>query len=360
MKILDRYMVVNYVLIFLFSMVLLYVLFVIGDIFGFLDEILREHIGLDNLVRFYAYMAPFVVTQIAPIASLMACVFMLGNLNMHSEITALKASGISLLKILKPLLITGLVITAVLFVINDKIVPKFMRLANKVRFEKLEIGKRGASTIINNIAMYGEVNKIIFVRKFNVSENTLEEVIIHEEDESHKIVSKVSIKKMTWRDNKWYGDEIVTYRVNKLGEFISAPEMNERGIINIKETPLEFINNQWQPQYMSYGQLRKYLKVFLAGSKIAQRRFSVDLAYKLAFPFAPIAMILIAAPFTLVTKRGGALFGVAQGLLIGLTYIPLVAVGLALGRGGSINPTLAAWLPNIVLGGIGLYFTLKK
>ena len=72
MKIIDRYIFSSFITIFLFCTLFLYILFVIGDIFGFLDEILRERIGIRELSAFYFYMMPFVITQIAPISSLLS------------------------------------------------------------------------------------------------------------------------------------------------------------------------------------------------------------------------------------------------------------------------------------------------
>ena len=360
MKIIDRYVFKSFIFIFLFCSVFLYVLYVVGDIFGFLDEILREHIGADSLFLFYMYMFPFVITQIAPVSCLLAGVFTLGNLNMHNEITAFRASGIGLFKILTPVLTGAAVISAALFIINDRVVPDSMRMANKVRYEQLEVGKRGSSKVIRNVAIYGQGNKIIFAKKFDMERNELDDIIIHEQSRTQNTIGKTTIMKMKWQDNKWIGTDMVVYRINQEGDFVSTPEMYSRGIINIRETPLDFINNQWNPQFMSYNQLKKYLEVFLAGSKMAKMRFTVDLYYKLSFPFSCIAMILISAPFTLVTRRGGALIGMAKGILIGLIYVPLVAVGIALGRGGILPPFLGAWLANLTLGGTGLFFVLKR
>lgn len=360
MKIIDRYLFFSFMSIFLFSSIFLYVLFVIGDIFGFLDEILREGIGINALYAFYINMMPFVITQVAPIACLLSSVFLLGNLNRHNEITALKASGISLFKILKPILVGAFVIGVFVFLLNDRVVPTSMRMANKIRYEKLEVGKRGPSKVIRNVALYGYGNKVIFTKEFDIEKKILDDTIIHTQDESKGIISKTSIKTMRWQDNKWIGEDVVIYSIDKNGEFVSTPEIYEEKEIALKETPIDFINNQWQPQYMSYSQLKKYLNVFLAGSKLAKRRFTVDLYYKFSFPFACLVMILVAAPFTLVTKRGGALIGMAKGILIALTYIPLVAIGLALGKGGILPPFLAAWFANIILGGIGLFLTLKN
>lgn len=362
MKIIDKYIFKNFISIFAFCTIFLYALFVIGDIFGFLDEILREHIGIVSLVTFYLNMMPFLITQIAPISCLLAGVFLLGNLNRHSEIVALKASGVSLIKTISTMLISTLVIGAFLFLLNDKVVPQSMRIANKIRYEKLEVGKRGSqnSIIMKNVALFGKNNMMIFAKEFDIKSDTLRDVIIHESDRDLKVMSRTSVKQMEWKKNGWTGYEVISYQIDASGKFVGNPDMHEVKRIDLEEKPLDFVNNQWQPQYMSYTQLKKYLTLFLGGSKSARQRFTVDLHYKLSFPFSCLIMVLIAAPFTLVAKRGKALMGMAKGILIALIYIPLVAVSLALGKGGILPPVIAAWAPNILLGTAGLYLTLKN
>ncbi|MDD5440280.1 MAG: LptF/LptG family permease [Candidatus Omnitrophica bacterium] len=364
MKIIDRYIFKSYISTFFFCAIFLYFLFIIGDVFGFIDEILRERIAFSALFYFYYYMMPFVMTQIAPISCVLACVFLLGNLNRHNEITALKASGVSLLMILQPIIFGSLIISAGLFILNDRVVPRAMMLANKVRYEKLELGKRGSSKILTNIALYGQGNNIIFTKKFDTGKNTLEDVIIHRQDATQSVLSKTSVRIMRWvgKDGKerWVGNDVVLYKINRRGEFVGSPEIFPELEIRLKEKPIDFMNNQWQPQFMSYGQLKKYLTVFLGGSKLALMRYSVDLHYKISFPFSCITMILVAAPFTLVTRRGAALVGMVKGILMALAYIPLVALCLALGKGGILPPVAAAWMANIILGGIGLILTLKN
>ncbi|NQT22735.1 MAG: YjgP/YjgQ family permease, partial [Candidatus Omnitrophica bacterium] len=326
MKIIERYVFFTFISIFLFCTLFLYVLFVIGDVFGFLDEILREGIGIHSLFSFYFYMMPFVITQIAPISCLLACVFLLGNLNRNNEITALKASGVSLFKVISPMLIGALVIGAFIFILNEKVVPYSMKMATKIRYEKLEVGKRGISqaVVMRNIALYGEGNKLIFAKRFDVKTNTLEDIIVHDQSESNNVIKKIAARLMTRIDGKWIGEDVVIYNIDKDGKFEGIPEIYKEKEIPIKETPLDFINNQWQPQFMGYRQLKKYLRIFLGGSQSAKRRFTVDLQYKLSLPFSCFVMILVAAPFTIVNSRGKALLGMAKGILIGLTYIPIV------------------------------------
>ena len=165
---------------------------------------------------------------------------------------------------------------------------------------------------------------------------------------------------MRWTDDgKWKAQDVVMYEINSKGEFVSEPIILEETNIAIVETPTDFINNQWKPEFMSFMQLKRYVNIFATGSKKTYRRLLVDLNYKIAFPFTCIVTILISAPFALSTKRGGALLGMAKGIVIALLYIPIMAVGLALGKGGVLPPIVGAWLSNIVFGGLGIYLINK-
>jgi len=362
MVIISRYVFKSFITVFLFCLLILWLLYIIGDIFGFLDEILRERIPVLNLLSFYWNLTPLILIQIIPVSTLIASVFLLGNLNKHSEITALRASGISVWHILKPMLIVAFIVSLFVFIINDKVLPNAMRTANKIRYEKLDVGKRGKdkSIKIRNVAIYGYGNRIIFAREFDVNNNILKDVIIHRHDMKNDLIFKISAREMYWtKDGGWNGKDVVMYEMNNKGEFIGTPQLYNETKMSVIETPIDFINNQWKPEYMSFDQLRKYISIFATGSKRAYRRFLVDLNYKIAFPFTCMITILISAPFALSTKRGGALMGMAKGIVIALLYIPVMAFGLALGKGGTLPPFLAAWLSNICFGGLGIYLLNK-
>jgi len=363
MIIVARYIFKGFIGIFLFCTFILWILFVIGDIFGFLDEILRTHIPLASLIRFYWYLTPFILTQIIPIASLIACVYLLGNLNKHNEITALRASGISIWEVLRPIIAATFVISLAVFILNDRCLPSAMRIANRIRYEKLDAGKRGSSHSgikIENVAIYGHGNRIIFARSFDIQKNILNDVIIHQHDVKNDLVLRFSAQTVYWtKKNNWRAKNVILYKMNNKGEFIGDPVIAKEMDAGLRETPTDFINNQWKPEFMSFMQLKRYMRIFAAGSKKTYKRFLVDLNHKVAFPFTCMVMVLISAPFALSTKRGGALLGMAKAIVIALLYIPFMAIGIALGKGGALPPFIGAWFSNILFGGVGIYL-LKK
>ena len=362
MIIIGRYIVKAFIGAFLFCVTILWLLYIVGDIFGFLDEILRERIPVMNLISFYCYLTPFILIHIIPIGTLISCVYVLGNLNKHNEITALRASGISVWEMLRPILACAFIISLGVFVMNDKLLPPAMRMANRIRYEKLDVGKRQKSHTIKlrNVAIYGYGNRIIFAREFDVQKNILTDVIMHQHDMKNDLILKISTRSLHWvRRGLWKGEDVISYKMNNKGEFIGEPIISKEMDIPIIETPTDFVNNQWKPEFMSFMQLKRYMRIFATDSKRTYKRFLVDLNHKIAFPFACIVMVLISAPFTLSAKRGGALMGMAKGIIIALLYIPLMAIGLALGKGGALPALVGAWFGNIVFGGLGIYLLNK-
>jgi lipopolysaccharide export system permease protein len=340
----------------------LWLLYIIGDIFGFLDEILRERIPVASLARFYFYLTPFILTQIIPVATLIACVYILGNLNRHNEITALRASGISVWEILRPILTAAFIVSLAVFILNDRMLPPAMRIANRVKYEKLDAGKRSKSRTIkiNNVAIYGTGNKLIFARSFDIQKNILKDIIMHQHDLKNDLILKLSARTVYWTKNgTWRGMDVALYKMNNKGEFIGEPVITKEMDVGISETPTDFINNQWKPEFMSFMQLKRYMRIFATGSKKTYKRFLVDLNHKIAFPFTCMITILISAPFVLSTKRGGAFLGMAKGIVIALLYIPVMAFGLALGKGGILPPFVGAWFSNILFAGLGIYLINK-
>jgi len=184
---------------------------------------------------------------------------------------------------------------------------------------------------------------------------------MHRQDTSHDIKEKISARLVTWQGNgKWEGSDVIVFKVDSEGKFTGEPGVFKSKEIEIREKPKDFINNQWDPRFMSYGQLRRYLTIFKVGSPETIRRLKVDLNYKLSFPFTALVAILICAPFSIETGRANPLVGMVRGITISMLYVPLMACSLAMGKGGALSPPVAAWLSNVVFAVLGMYFINRR
>jgi lipopolysaccharide export system permease protein len=360
MRIIEKYVLKSYLSALVFCVLLLIILGVIGDVLGFIDDIFKNDIPLSSILSFYFYLAPFAFVNMLPFAAILSASYVFNSLSKSHEVTAVIASGLSLWEMLRPVAVATFVLCVATFIINDRIVPPTMQKANIVKHRELESGGDRDRTGHENIALYGKGEQIIFARSFSPETDTLRNVIIHKQGAGHIIKEKISARLVKYGNGRWMGQDVMTFKVDPGGGFKGDPEVNKRQIIDIREKPEDFIINQWDPRMMSYSRLKQYMRLFRRASPDTIRRFRVDLHYKLAFPFTALIMILICVPFSIETGRANALVGMVRGVSISILYVPVMAVSLALGKGGYMPPVVSAWLTNAVFLALGIYFIYRK
>jgi LPS export ABC transporter permease LptG len=361
-KIIDRYMARGFLGSFIWCLFVFVIMAVIIDIFSFIDDIVKYKIPLQSVAAFYFYYVPTIFVQIIPMAALLATIYMLSGLNKNNEIIAMKSSGLSLWRILTPLLVLGFLVSAITFTINDRVIPVTSKVSQLIRREELEKHKAADEQAgsIENVAVYGAGNRIIFARNYDTVEKKLTNIIIHEHDIGENLVLKTTAQSALWTGTEWKFYKVIVYEVNNAGKLLGLPKFYDEKIIPLKEKPRDFASKEWKSDFMSYGELRNYIANFRGcGVKIA-RNLLVDLHYKLAFPFISLIIIMVAAPFALLTMRGGVMVGIGMSIVIGLLYYAVIAISLALGKAGALPPFISAWSGNIIFTGIGIYLLNKR
>lgn len=360
MKILEKYVVEDYIGAFFFCIALLIVLGVIGDILGFLDDIFKNNIPLKSILAFYLYLAPFAFVNMVPFACLLSAVYVFNNLSRSQEVTAVITSGLSLWELLKPVILVTVIFCLATFIVNDRVVPSTMEKANNIRRNELEARSAKEGPLVRNIAIYGSDNQMIFAKSYAPRTKTLNNVIIHKQGKDRVVREKISVRLVKWTSRGWEGEDILIFKVAPNGDFIGDPEAHKKMPITMGEKPNDFIVNQWDPRFMSYGQLREYIKAFQGTAPLTVRRLKVDLYYKFAFPFTALVMVIVGVPFSIETGRSNALIGMAKGITIAMAYLPVMAFSLALGKGGTLPPALSVWLAQGIFLIFGAYFINKK
>lgn len=361
MRILDRYITRQFILPFIYFLLSFVFLCIILDLFGHIDEILHQKVGLNVLIRYYLSFIHFIFVITAPIATLLTTLYILSGLNKYNEITAMKANGISLFRIIIPFLFLGLIVSILTFTVNDKVVPRSSLIFTTIKEEEIEKkATTGKEKVLFNIGFYGTRGHLFHIGTYDVAKATLKDIIILVQDESNIIRQRILAKHAKWEGDKWRFYDIAICKLNDKGKVIGNPINYEERLIDIDERPEDFQRRQQEPMFMSFRQLRNYILKFKGASPQAIRERSVDLHRKASFPFASLIIILIGIPFCLMTKmKGGILRGIGAGLAIGFIYYCLMEVSCGFGKAGILPPSLSAWLANIVFGAIGIFLIRK-
>jgi lipopolysaccharide export LptBFGC system permease protein LptF len=123
------------------------------------------------------------------------------------------------------------------------------------------------------------------------------------------------------------------------------------------EPPDYFKTEEPDAERMTYGQLKSYVEQ-LHKSGFNAVPYMVELQRKIAFPFVTVIITMLAIPFAVTTGRRGTLYGIGVGIIVAIMYWTATSIFAAVGAGGWISPTLAAWAPNILFGAVAGYLIL--
>ncbi len=360
MRIVDRYLLKGFLFPLFYCIALFSVLFVIIDSFNNLSEFLRHGVTLKVVLSYYLYMFPSLLVEIIPVSVLVAILYVLSNLNRHNELIALKASGISAFQILYPYLLTGLVISFGIFLLNEAVVPPSKITSRAIMDGLILKGKKNLEErAIKNVTLYGKKNRMIFAREYEIMAKTLHDVVIFESRGDQILKSKLSAKKAKYEGGVWTFYDVIEYRLNRRGDIDGDPKVSQKVTLDMEEKPEDFIKEASQVEFMTSRQLKEYIEQMKGTSKKLTRRLWVDWNYRIALPFVSFIVMLIGAPLAMKTERGSAVVGIGTSLAVVLSYYAVASVCLALGKGGYLPTVLSAWFGNLLFALVGIYLIKK-
>jgi lipopolysaccharide export system permease protein len=330
------------------------------DIFSHLDEILKEHVSLTTLRDYYLSLIPIILVQITPLSALLSTLYSIGKLNKQNEIVAMKATGISPLRIVAPLLILSLVLSAIVFEVQDRIIPQAMVASTTIKEEKIE--KRRASSesrTIHQLTLYGKDNRLFYVDTYDLQQKLLQGITILEHDENQRLTSKIVARSGQWTDSTWKFFDCVIYKFDGAGQIIGEPNFSKERTIDIPEKPRDFLRHESQTEFMNYRQLKDYIDRLSNIGRRTITRLLVDLHYKVSSSLITFVIILVGIPFAIGARRSGAMLSLGLCIAISFLYYVVLSVSIALGKAEVFPPFLAAWLANILFATLGVYLIRK-
>lgn len=352
MRILDRYILKSVVSIFVSCIFVFLFMYVIIDLLSRLEDILKYQTHYTLLIKFYLNSLPVMFVQVAPFACLLSTLYTFSKLNHNNELIAMRASGLSIFYITKTAIIFGIMISLLVFWINDRFSPQAMLVTKQIQ-TKMEEGKKGKKEkveTLTNLSMYGSKNRLFFIDRFYPKTKTMEGIIILEQDEFQNLTRKVVANKGQYEDGIWKFYQSITYNFDRNGQIIDEPQYLDEEIMTVSESPADFLAQRQRPEYMTINQLDNYIwKLSRSGATSVIRNLKIDLYQKFTSPFSSLIIILLGIPFSLMMqKRATGLSSIGVSIIVGFLYYILDAVCLAIGRGGMLPPFLAASLTHIV------------
>jgi LPS export ABC transporter permease LptF/LPS export ABC transporter permease LptG len=361
-QVVDRYVLKS----FLFWCALLLIGFVlmthVYEFFDLLSDIVKNNIAMTRVLTYLFFRTPELIFELAPMSVLVAVLVTFGVLTKHNEITAMKASGVSLYRLAVPVLAAALLMSGGLFAFAHYYVPDANRKQDAIR---KEIKGKPVQTYLHPDRHWvfdpGSNNdpRVFYFKYIDGAQKLMLGPQVFELDAaSFRIHKHISAEKARWEptlrtwvfENGWSREDPGGPKEkfnNFPGEAATFMELDER--------PDYFLQEVLQDQQMNYQQLAAYIRE-LQRSGIDTITLQVSFYRKFALPLFALVMALISVPFAFLAGNKGAMAGVGVSFTIAIAYWTLGKLFEQLGDVNLLPAMLAAWSPDVIFAMAGLYF----
>jgi lipopolysaccharide export system permease protein len=358
-KILDRYIIKELFDPFLFGLgAFTAILSASMILFDLVRAVVVRGMPLIAAVQIFIYRLPGTAVYIFPMATLLAALLAFGKLSSQSEIVAFKAGGISLYRIMIPVLTFGFIVSVVTLLCYEVVVPRANLAATDLM---MEMQARKSPKIQQNV-LIPEVENDVLKRMYfagSLRGDLMEDVVV-EEFADGKLSQIINAKEARWEKEKntWLFKNGIIYLLSDTGEYKHLIRFKEQ-YMTIKYSPADFYMGDRKPEEMNMVELNKFIKL---KKKMGESTVDLQIQYFLkgAIPFSCLVFVLLGAPLGLSPQRSSSSIGLGISVLIVFFYYFVTFAAMAVGELGLIPPIASAWLPNIVTGGVGVYILRKS
>jgi LPS export ABC transporter permease LptF/LPS export ABC transporter permease LptG len=378
LRILDEYVVREFLGTFFTVLTGFVLMMLVFTVFELLGDIIRNRIAPSIVGAYLINLTPSMLYQIAPLAVLIAVLVTFGVLNRNSELIAMKATGISLYRLVVPIVSIAAILAVSLFLFDELYLPQANRKQEELR--NLIKGKPPQTFLhpehdwIFGQPRPGEPGRIFYYQFFDSESNQFANLSVFEFDPStFQLTRRIFAARATWNPGSGNADSGNADTGSGSGAWLfqngwlrdmnganstGFSEFKNTTFVEIHEDPGYFKKESLQSQEMNFGQLDAYI-TDLSQSGFDTMRLRVELWHKLAYPLVCLVMATLAIPFALSMGRSGSLTGIAVAIGIALAYFTVDALFGGLGKVNYLPAALAAWSPDILFGLTGGYLLLR-
>ncbi len=352
MKILDRYMVAALGGPVLFGLAAFTLLFVAGELLNIARLVSENHASLIAAGKYFLYTLPGTLVLTFPMSMLLAVLLAMSRLSGDSEITAMRAGGVSLYRIAAPFIGVGIVASLVGLLFQELIVPTASVRAEEILRSEIQSGGSNIVTnqLVNTVLPNGD-RQLTIAQGFDPKTDELEDTTIQVLRGS-KPMSLLFAPRGQYHGNTWKFYNATEFVLTPCCETINNPELS----IDIGADPTQLVEQYRSPEDMSRAEIRRLLKSSVKTNDTTRyARLLVTYHSKLARPWASLVFALLAIPLGIRPQRSSS--GAGFGISIAIVFAFYVATTICLAVGQSYPSTslVMAWLPNIIFSLAGVW-----
>lgn len=352
----DRYILREFLKVLALVLVSTIVLIVVVDYTQISGDVQQNKIAFHTVFAYYRFMLFQILNWTLPVSVLVATLITFGMFSKNNEVTAFKASGVSLYRVALPVIFIAAVMSALSYLMLEYVLPfsnqRVEQLRNKIK------GK-GPIAVQNQQKLWflGKGRYIINFLSYDRNARQLSQVQIFElHPTEFRLTRRVYAARAKWDGLGWVFEDGWVRSFGTDRSVVYTP-IDSPIRLYYQERPEDFATEAKAPDQMTFAELRRYIDT-IRKSGYAAEELSVKLYEKTSWPFISLVMALIALPFAFRIGKRGALYGVGIALVLGIVYWMVFAIFTKFGEVGNLPALLSAWSANVLFSIAAIYLFL--
>jgi LPS export ABC transporter permease LptG len=364
MRLLDRYVLSNFVIPFLYSTCGFLAIWLVFDLSDNGREFIEAHVRLKILAEFYLTQIPQVLVICLPVGLLLALLYSLSRMSRSNEIISMLTAGVSVSRIMMPLFGFGIFIGLCSLALNYSLAPHSDSI-RKIKLDQISKGRDRSGEMGQELFRNRADSRTWLVQSILKKQNLLKGVDISQQDDDGDITTKwyADQAKFNPEDHSWTFSRGKQVNFDKKGNILNEDTTWLRGsklVTGWSETVWRIISTNDDPADLSVDELAEYMRNNNDFPATRLAPFRTNWWYRWAVPFQCVVVIFIAAPLGIVHSRRGVLTGVASAIFLFATLGFVEKFFLALGKGMRAPAPFAAWGSDLIFLLIGCYLLYLK
>jgi lipopolysaccharide export system permease protein len=321
-----------------------------------MDKFLNSDISLVGAMEYVLLKVPFMFVQFTPASILLATIMVFGLMNRSNELLAIKSSGISVYFLLKPAILVGVILAALMFFLGETLIPVTMVRSNYIKYNVIK-KNRNIYSARKDVWIKSE-NKLIHINFYDPVKQSAAGVTITSLRKNFSLESRIDAEKGFFKQGKWMFENIIE-QIHSENSMDYDVKLYDEKSIPLSFKPEDLVAVLKKTEEMSFFELKKFVsKVEKEGYDAIT--YKVDLNGKIAFPFVCIIMILTGAATGIKSfAKENIPVAIAIGVVIAFMYWIMFGFCISIGYGGILPPFVSAWITNLVFGVISTLYLIN-
>jgi len=361
--IITRYVFKEMIPPFIISLMFFIFVFLMATILEITKLIVNDRVDLKSILLLLIYSMPFFLEFIIPMSVMMAVLLSFLRLSSDNEILALKSSGTSIYALLPPVFLfclIGSILTAWIAIVG---LPKG-RMAYKALTYKLAVSNFDAGLKEKTFIDLFE-NMMLYINRIDLKTRMLQNIFI-EDNRNENIDSTI----IAPRGLVFKPPDQLLFQLRLFDGMIQHVDPDKKSVQSIQfetydiylelpRTVTLSTSDFKDEEEMTLGELNAYLRHHWEKKDAQYYLTLMEYHKKFSLPFACFALGLLAVPLGVKSKSSKKSYGLGLGFICFLLYYFLLSAGWVFGETGTYPPFIGMWMPNVVMGGIGLFLLIS-